>query len=213
MGRFHTIFIIFFFSFFSAREVRWDEGSVLNTTCASCLYDNSILTTAAVWSTLPLCGSLSVWFHLTSGHVEVFVGNWYDIWDRKWISSPWPGKRMRATVTSLEPFWKVEIFSTRSVQSERTNKVLGKQKMLGAAPSLLAAACRGRRSLLFGNNWKKLGVEVLLLEQVMMFKHVWTTLYFLSLTVKVNNYLMSDWKSQIYSLGCPKVPSGCGPFR
>lgn len=132
---------------------------------------------------------------------------------RKWISSPWPGKRMRATVTSLEPFWKVEIFSTRSVQSERTNKVLGKQKMLGAAPSLLAAACRGRRSLLFGNNWKKLGVEVLLLEQVMMFKHVWTTLYFLSLTVKVNNYLMSDWKSQIYSLGCPKVPSGWGPFR
>ena len=52
-------------------------------------------------------------------------------------------------------FWKVEILSTRSVQSERTNKVLGKQKMLAAAPSLLAAACRSKRSLLFGNNWKK----------------------------------------------------------
>lgn len=213
MGRYNFFFSVFFRPEKCRALERWDEGSVLNTTCASCLYDNSILTTAAVWSTLPLCGSLSVWFHLTSGHVEVFVGNWYDIWDeneyhRLGQEKEWERQWHHWSLSEKLRYFQLEVFRVNAQIKCSENK-----KMLGAAPSLLAAACRGRRSLLFGNNWKKLGVEVLLLEQVMMFKHVWTTLYFLSLTVKVNNYLMSDWKSQIYSLGCPKVPSGWGPFR
>lgn len=55
---------------------------------------------------------------------------------------PGQGKRIRATVKSLEPFWKVEIFATRIAQRESTYKggVLGKRekkkkkKKLGAAP-------------------------------------------------------------------------------
>lgn len=91
-----------------AENVRWRLNTERrNAARTSRLYDNSVLTTAAVWSTLILWGSLSLCFW----HLDFRGGGGCGWWHHE-----------VRTVTSPEPFWRAERVSTRSDQSGRSKK-------------------------------------------------------------------------------------------
>ena len=105
----------------------------------------------------PFAARYPFWFHLTSGHVKVFAGNWYDTWDKKWTLSPWPGKKNKSDSEITGAFLKSwDICNSNRSEGKhvqrRSARKKGKKKKRKKRwvlrPFLLAAACCSRRSSL-----------------------------------------------------------------